>query len=86
MAQYTGLRNFWWLNTAMLSITWLMVAIGFAETMWYRINLDELARMTTKGSHPRYTEGIPNDLAKGRDLKKPRTPDLSRSTTSLKYP
>ena len=90
MTQYTGWRNFWWLNTAMLGATFLMVVFGFPETKWHRLHPNELARMTTNLSSPLSEEGITIDLAKGTDIEKTRTPDglpdLSHTAASQKDP
>ena len=47
MAEYSGWRNFWWLNVAMIGATFLAVAIGFPETKWDRTRPDDLLTTTT---------------------------------------
>ena len=41
MAEYSGWRNFWWLNVALHIATFLMCLVGFPETKWHRVHLDE---------------------------------------------
>ena len=36
MAEEVGWRNFWWLNTGLLGLSFLMVVFMFPETMWHR--------------------------------------------------
>ena len=47
MAEYSGWRNFWWLNVAMIGATFLAVAVGFPETKWDRTHPDDLLTTTT---------------------------------------
>ncbi|KAI4261688.1 MAG: hypothetical protein L6R42_003120, partial [Xanthoria sp. 1 TBL-2021] len=42
MAQYTGWRNFWWLNVAMLALVTIMLIFGFPETKWHRLHQNKL--------------------------------------------
>lgn len=90
MAEYTGWRSFWWLNTAMLGATFLMVLFGFPETKWHRVHPSELARTATELSSPRSKEVITANLNKSTDLEKSRTadvlPDLSYTAASSRDP
>lgn len=36
MAQSVGWRNFWWLNVALIALSFLMVCFMFPETKWHR--------------------------------------------------
>lgn len=42
MAQYTGWRNFWWLNVALLALVTIMLTFGFPETKWHRLHQNKL--------------------------------------------
>lgn len=42
MAAHVGWRNFWWLNTALLGLSFVMVVFMFPETKWHRIHPNEL--------------------------------------------
>ncbi|KAL8709445.1 MAG: hypothetical protein Q9220_005828 [cf. Caloplaca sp. 1 TL-2023] len=44
MAQYTGWRNFWWLQVAMLGTVIVMLLFGFPETKWHRVHPNELEK------------------------------------------
>ena len=46
MAQYSGWRNFWWLNVAMIGATFVAVAVGFPETKWHRAHPDDVLTRT----------------------------------------
>lgn len=43
MADHRGWRSFWWLNTALLGASLLMVIFMFPETRWHRKHPDEIA-------------------------------------------
>ena len=90
MAEYTGWRSFWWLNTAMLGATFLMVLFSFPETKWHRVHPNELARTATNLSSPLSKEGRTVDLNRGTDIEKSHTadglPDLSHTATSSRDP
>ena len=47
MAEYTGWRNFWWLNVAMLAFVIVMLIFGFPETKWHRKHPNELVNITS---------------------------------------
>lgn len=42
MAENVGWRNFWWLNTALLGLSFVMVVFMFPETKYHRPHPDEL--------------------------------------------
>ncbi|EXJ90053.1 hypothetical protein A1O3_03121 [Capronia epimyces CBS 606.96] len=42
MSSHVGWRNFWWLNTAMLGLSLLMIVFMFPETKWHRAHPTEL--------------------------------------------
>lgn len=37
MAEHVGWRSFWWLNTALLSLSTVLVIFMFPETKWHRV-------------------------------------------------
>ena len=41
MAEYSGWRNFWWLNVALHATVFLMCLFGFPETKWHRTHPGE---------------------------------------------
>jgi MFS family permease len=51
MALTVGWRNFWWLNVALLGFSFLLVAFGFPETKWNRVEL-ETAKSSPPGNTP----------------------------------
>ncbi len=42
MSEHVGWRNFWWLNVALLALSFLMVLFMFPETKWHRAHPDEV--------------------------------------------
>ena len=47
MAEYSGWRNFWWLNVGLIGLSFLMCLFGFPETKYHRRHPDELRNMTS---------------------------------------
>ncbi|KAJ4371123.1 hypothetical protein N0V83_004339 [Neocucurbitaria cava] len=72
MTETVGWRSFWWLNTAMLGLSFLMVVFMFPETRYKRVyhepgahqspgsSLDEKTRATTK-EHSNTTNAVVDD-------------------------
>jgi len=52
MAEQVGWRNFWWLNTGLLGLSFLMVVFMFPETKFHRVHADELGGAPTEGTSP----------------------------------
>ncbi|KAF2465642.1 MFS transporter-like protein [Lindgomyces ingoldianus] len=50
MASNVGWRTFWWLNTALLGFSFLLVVFMFPETKYHRPHPDELNHTISKGS------------------------------------
>lgn len=46
MSAHVGWRNFWWLNTALLGLSFLMVLFMFPETKWHRVHPGEMQQST----------------------------------------
>lgn len=46
MATHVGWRNFWWLNVALLGLSFVMVLFMFPETKWHRIHPDDEKNVT----------------------------------------
>ena len=57
MAQYSGWRNFWWLNVGLYALAFLMCVFGFPETQW----------------HHRHPEVHPTDKSSRTDSPDPAT-------------
>ncbi|KAG8528189.1 uncharacterized protein KY384_007106 [Bacidia gigantensis] len=47
MSQFSGWRNYWWLNVAMHAATFFACLLGFPETKWDRA---QLAKLSSEGS------------------------------------
>lgn len=91
MAQYTGWRNFWWLNVAMFGVTLILTVFGFPETKWHRIHPEEINRAADDPTAPSSKEGMGVDIVEGAsDGEKPSDPsdfpNLAQNTTSQKDP
>ncbi|EMD00748.1 hypothetical protein BAUCODRAFT_144373 [Baudoinia panamericana UAMH 10762] len=44
MSLHVGWRNFWWLNTALIAASFLMVLFMFPETKWHRMHPNEVTQ------------------------------------------
>jgi MFS family permease len=44
MTQHIGWRSFWWLNSALLALSIIMVLFMFPETKWHRLHPDEVMK------------------------------------------
>ena len=90
MAQYSGWRNFWWLNTAIIGTTFLMVLFGFPETKWHRVHPDELHDTGLNSSEPSSKERVAIDTIERVDVEKSSPSgemvQLSQTTTSARDP
>lgn len=42
MADHVGWRNFWWLNTALIGLSFITIVFLFPETKWHRHHVGEL--------------------------------------------
>ena len=73
MAQYSGWRNFWWLNVAMIGATFVAVVVGFPETKWHRAHPDDVLAMTAS-SVPSSDEKIAEQRIEHAELDKAVTP------------
>lgn len=51
MATHVGWRNFWWLNVALLGLSFLMVLFMFPETKWHRIHPDDEKDINPPGNN-----------------------------------
>jgi MFS family permease len=51
MAAHVGWRNFWWLNVALIGLSFLMVLFMFPETKWHRIHPDEVDQTSLASSN-----------------------------------
>jgi hypothetical protein len=49
MAIHVGWRSFWWLNVALLALSFVMVVFMFPETKWHRIHPSELEKNNDNG-------------------------------------
>jgi hypothetical protein len=87
MAEYTGWRNFWWLNVALHSATFLMLLFGFPETKWHRAHPGEM-KTAAALSGPSFEEKVEPTMGSGPD--KPsaiqETADFSHTATSQRDP
>lgn len=90
MADHTGWRNYWWLNTAMYAFTLVMIIFGFPETKWHRPHLDEVQCEAAEGSKsPTKNSGVVKAVDI-EDFKKknasPRLSDHSQPVTAPRDP
>lgn len=61
MAENVGWRSFWWLNTAILGLSFIMVVFMFPETKYHRPHPDELNKAVAQEPSPNAS-----DSEKGR--------------------
>jgi len=93
MTETVGWRNFWWLYTAMVAVSTLMVIFFFPETKWHRLHPDELAAQTEQkisGDNSSQEKGVGANAFEDRELEPTLThitmPDLSHSRTAARDP
>ena len=48
MALHIGWRSFWWLNTGLLALTMILTILGFPETKWDRVRVQEQSGSVTQ--------------------------------------
>lgn len=50
MAAHVGWRNFWWLNVALIGLSFTMVVFMFPETKWHRVHPGEVEKISLSSS------------------------------------
>lgn len=100
MALHVGWRNFWWLNTALLILSFVMVVFMFPETKWHRLHPDEIMKNIVaegKTSSPTGSQekvpaaAIPSENAEKTDIEAKSTPqnmlnELTHEATAERDP
>lgn len=89
MAEYSGWRNFWWLNVAMIGTTFIMCLFGFPETKWHRVHPDEMRRAVSKPQASSSGEKAAVETIEGSDMEKAGsngTSDLAQTATAARDP
>ena len=89
MAQYTGWRNFWWLNAAMLAFVTLLTVVAFPETKWHRTHPSEMQAEKLSGSHPSSQEKVAIENTEVVDAEKEpiqTMPSLTHEPTAARDP
>ena len=90
MAQYSGWRNFWWLNVAIIGATFVAVAVGFPETKWHRVHPEDVLSVTAP-SVPSSDEMIAEKKTEHAELAKAASPreglqELAHAQTAERDP
>ncbi|KAL8827493.1 MAG: hypothetical protein Q9191_003153 [Dirinaria sp. TL-2023a] len=87
MAEYSSWRNFWWLDVALLGVTFFMVLFGFPETKWHRKHPDELQAIRPSESQPGSDEKIAEaTIEHAESAKVTKLPGLTQSETAHQDP
>jgi len=91
MAAHVGWRNFWWLNTALLALSLVMVVFMFPETKWHRVHPDEITSAVISGEKPQAetTEEVVDDAltqAPTADSRADTSHDLTATETAARDP
>lgn len=89
MAEYSGWRNFWWLNVGLIGATSIMCLFGFPETKYHRTHPEEIRNVASER-----TTGVPGEkttiaTTEGSDVEKvvsPELADLSHAATAQRDP
>lgn len=87
MAEYSGWRNFWWLNVALHGATFLMLLVGFPETKWHRPHPDELkvaGDLSAPSSEEKVGPAVVCDPEKLNRIRE--APDHSHTATTQRDP
>ena len=71
MALHVGWRNFWWLNTAMVGASILMVIFMFPETKWHRLHPDEVMKNIAADAKTSSPTGSQEKVPAGEGLQDP---------------
>jgi MFS family permease len=67
MAENLGWRTFWWLNTALLGLSFVMVVFMFPETKYHRPYLGEDVRDETSSDEKEHPTTVENTETKATD-------------------
>ncbi len=89
MAEYSGWRNFWWLNVGLIGATFLICLFGFPETKYHRIHPDEIQNMVSQNTTEFQGEKTTITTIQGSDIEKvvpPELADLSHAGTAQRDP
>ena len=85
MAEYSGWRNFWWLNVALHVATFLMCLVGFPETKWHRAHPDDMHHSSANVVTPSSCEKAPITAMSGSEVEAD-LPALSTIATPQRDP
>lgn len=89
MAEFSGWRNFWWLNVGLIAATFILCLFGFPETKYHRMHPDEIHNMaseqTTKSSGEKATITTMEKSDKEK-VTSPELANLSREATAQRDP
>ena len=89
MAEYSGWRNFWWLNVGLIAATFLLCLFGFPETKYHRMHPDEIQNMASEKTIGSPGEKTTTRMMEGSDIEKVTSPeltDLSHAATAQRDP
>lgn len=76
MADRTGWRNYWRLDTARYAFTLVLINFGFPETKWHRAHPDEIQREAVESSIPPTIDTDMVQTADASDFEKKNSPPV----------
>ena len=89
MAEYSGWRNFWWLNVGLIGATFIMCLFGFPETKYHRMHPEEIHNVALGEIDGSPGEKTTIAMIGGSDIAKltsPELADLSHAATAQRDP
>ena len=89
MAEYSGWRNFWWLNVGLIGATFILCLFGFPETKYHRMHPDEIHNIASEkitGSPGEKTTIATVERPDTEKVPSPELADLSHAATAQRDP
>lgn len=89
MAEYSGWRNFWWLNVGLIGATFVLCLVGLPETKYHRMHPNEFRNMASETKIASPGEKTTATTMEGSDIEKAtslRLADLSHEATGQRDP
>ena len=76
MAEFSGWRNFWWLNVGLIGATFILCLFGFPETKYHRMHPDEIQNMGSESAADVQEKETETTTMEGSHFEKEKSPQL----------
>ena len=88
MAEYSGWRNFWWLNVGLIGATFILCLFGFPETKYHRLHPDEIHNMASEKTTESPGDKTKTTMIEGdtENVTSPELTHLSHAATAQRDP